>query len=549
MRVRLAARKIFSLVLITLSLCAALAPTSALCTPRTLTLVSINDIHSHLADDAAGGGIARIASVVREYKEQDPGNTVIAQIGDINEGALYHLYGGFVEMRMLDAAGFDLGTLGNHEFDKGAAPMLTTVSYARMPLVVSNLYALEGGSPVPGVPLYVKTLKNGLKVGFFGLVTPQLAAVAGGGSQYRVADPVGEAQKRVHELRALGCDVVVALSHCGLDEDIRIAKHVRGIHYIAGGHSHTAMKEAQLVAMPSGWGTWTTMIGQAGCYGRYVSRAQIALDGFRLDTARSAYALVPMSAGTPEDPDVKKTLFPYRWIMDEKLGVAVATLASDLDGRRQAVRTGESAIGNFVADALLWKAGNAAQIAMVSSGGIRGDRVFAAGAFTLGDLYTIFPYGDHLCYVTLTGAEIRQTLEISASALSAPGETRDESTRPSDGGFLQLAGLRVALDLSQPPALVDNQGALRQKGSRVTDVAVKKQDGTFEPLEEGRTYTVVALDWLAKGGDKHVVFAQKWGQSGGAAPLNGGDVDALGAYARHLGQIAPQIEDRIEIKP
>jgi 5'-nucleotidase len=240
----------------------------------------------------------------------------------------------------------------------------------------------------------------------------------------------------------------------------------------------------------------------------------------------------------PADPAVDALLAPYLPEHRAAVNGTVGVLAAPLDLRRSAVRGGEAAAGNLVADA--WRAAlPGADIALVNGGGIRGDTVIPAGLFSREDLETILPFQNRLVAVNLTGGQIRQALEISAAALS------EETSGIASGGFLQVSGLAFTIDAGATPYTAtyhpDGTPHVLYPGSRVRDVSVTL-NGTTASLQDGRTYRVVTSEFVAGGGDGYALF-----EGADVAALGVCDIDPVLEYLRVNVPAAPAVEGRITV--
>jgi len=524
----------------------------ALAGEKHITFVSINDMHGHIfpytvsvtvdgeKQKAEVGGLGRFATVVNEEELANPGNLFVTNAGDINEGPLFYFFHGGAETTGLNQAGVEIATLGNHEFDLGEAILLEAMSKADYPFVVSNLVPREGELPESMLATHTMTAENGTKVGFFGLLPGELHAVTGGAKRFNVRQDFPEvAREMVKALRDQGCHVVVALSHIGYGEDLRLAENVGGIDLILGGHSHTAVQDKVLVEGPQGW---KTLVTQAGSMGRYAGVVRLVLEKDAVNPEKSTWELRELVASIPQDPRVVQALLPFQEKIEEELGKPFSTLAVDADARKAVVRAQESGLGNVLADALRWKAKS--RIAVLNGGGIRGDKVYPAGDLSYRTLYEIFPYGNTMSMVDLKGSDVREILEISASALVGPEDDYDSALRTPTGGFLQLSGLKVVYDLTAEPALIDNDNVLQREGKRLVSVEVLQEDGTWLPLRDDEVYSVATMNWTSGGGDKFYVFGERK-KEGAEYDSRVMDVEVIAEYVREQGGLTPYLDNRI----
>lgn len=272
-----------------------------------ITILHTNDLHSRIDPLPAGdpyadkGGFARLATLVKRMRAQNP-NTLVVDAGDVFQGTPYfNLFKGEAEYKGMSAIGYDVGTLGNHEFDNGVDALASAMRFATFDFVSAN-YEVTGTSIEPRVrPFIIRTLDQirlgifGLGINLAGLNTPNTTRGV------RFLDPIETAQKMVRVLRTEEhCDLVICLSHLGYYPhprhgeigDTQVAALVDGIDFIASGHTHTFMSEPIRVHSPSGHETVIFQVGMSGAYlGRIdftVKKGQrAAITGRALDTAVS----------------------------------------------------------------------------------------------------------------------------------------------------------------------------------------------------------------------------------------------------------------------
>lgn len=246
-----------------------------------ITILNTNDLHSQIdplpANDrnAGRGGVARMATLVKRIRKDNP-NTLLVFAGDAFQGTPYfNLYGGEVEFKAMSAIGYDVVTLGNHDFDNGIDGLAKVMPYAKFDIVSTN-YDLRGTAIEKNVKPYVVRDMGGVRVGVFGLgiklegLNPPESFA---GMKY--LDPVGTARGAVELLRGREkCAMVVCLSHLGYYPnpkanelgDTQVVAQVDGIDFIASGHTHTFMEKPVLARQPSGRDTVIFQVGKSGIY-------------------------------------------------------------------------------------------------------------------------------------------------------------------------------------------------------------------------------------------------------------------------------------------
>ena len=243
-----------------------------------ITILHTNDTHSQIdplpANDAnAGkGGVARRATVVKRVRKENP-NTLLVDAGDVLQGTPYfNFYKGEVEYKAMSAIGYDVGTLGNHEFDNGVEALAAALKFANFDIVSAN-YDVKGTVLEQRVKRYVVKTLAGIRVGLFGLgVSPTALITPDNFKGVTYIDPVVAARDVVKKLREEErCALVVCMSHLGYNADAKsgdsfVASQVDGIDFIASGHTHTFMKEPVTQTQPCGAKTTIFQVGKSGIY-------------------------------------------------------------------------------------------------------------------------------------------------------------------------------------------------------------------------------------------------------------------------------------------
>ena len=243
-----------------------------------ITILHTNDTHSQIdplpANDAnAGkGGVARRATLVKRVRKENP-NTLLVDAGDVLQGTPYfNFYRGEVEYKAMSAIGYDVGTLGNHEFDNGVEALAAALKFANFDIVSAN-YDVKGTVLEQRVKRYVVKTLAGIRVGLFGLgVSPVALITPDNFKGVTYIDPVVAARDVVKKLREEErCALVVCMSHLGYYADGKsgdsfVASQIDGIDFIASGHTHTFMKEPVTQTQPCGAKTTIFQVGKSGIY-------------------------------------------------------------------------------------------------------------------------------------------------------------------------------------------------------------------------------------------------------------------------------------------
>lgn len=462
-------------------------------------ILMVNDPHSYIlpyTEAAPDGGVVKTGGLDRALwlverereavKAESAAPVFFVEGGDIMLGIKGSALAGGPEYTALALKGCDIGVLGNHEFDGGAKTLAKLGAALKFPVLASNV-TFDDKKLDALFPKTVILERGGVKIGFFGLVTPEILSIVRGAEGFRVDENLAEhARRRIAELTARGARIIAAVNHIGLDADKKLASETAGIDIIVGGHSHSVVRDKLVVAGPDGS---QTIIGQAGLDGRYAGCFDITVtDDGRLLPAKSSWKLMPVEDGTPEDKVIHGIGLKAREELANVLSIEspAAVFTGPADGRSGAVRTSENALGSMTAEAMRYAV--LSRIGVYNGGGVRIGRVVPKGPFSACDMLDLLPYGNRIVRALVTGEELRRQLEISASSLVGPNDRYDAATRCHNGEFLHVAGLRVVIDVSRTPALVSKRKMTRA-GERVVEVLVDGPNG-WEPLDDGKIYSV-----------------------------------------------------------
>ena len=289
----------------------------------------------------------------------------------------------------LNAAGLDLATLGNHEFDFGPAVLIQRMREAKWQWVVSNVVDANTGNPVGGAaPFVVKTV-GPLKIGFIGLclVTSEISPDRLTG--LRLVDPLQAAAQYVPELKRQNADLIVAITHLAFEDDRALVERFPDIDLVIGGHEHYPITATEN----------RTLVSKAGSDAKFVARIDVNRRADR--TVERFYELVPITNSLPEEPRTAEVIAAFESRLGVELDQVVGTTRVPLDAESIRLRASETNIGDLVADAL--RAEAAADVSLVNSGGIRGDRIYPAGPLTRRTIIAIHPFGNVVYKVAITG--------------------------------------------------------------------------------------------------------------------------------------------------
>ena len=402
-------------------------PTTA--EPLSLTLVHVNDWDRMEGIDGRGGA-AKIAAVVSEERaraEKAGGVAIVTFGGDmISPSLLSGLDRGEHMIELANAIGFDLAVLGNHEFDFGPEILEQRLEQSETVWLAGNV-RYRGEPGFPGARTTKTVEHRGYRIGFLGLVTPETGKISSPGPDVAFAPFVETGAALAAELREGGADLVIALTHNDLAQDLALLRASGGIDAVLGGHDHLAIA----------WYDGRQTVLKAGSQGAHVGVLRLTLN--RIEDRKGSIRPVwtpdyelRSTEGVKDLPALAEAVEKRRKQLGS-LDIVVGRTMTELDTRRVSVRSGENAFGNLVADAM--RAAVGADIALTNGGGIRGDTVHPAGSEITGTLVlTELPFGDRTVKLALSGAAVREALEHGVSGVE--GES---------GAFPHVSGPRLLL--------------------------------------------------------------------------------------------------------
>ncbi len=450
-----------------------------------------NDVHGQV------DLYAKVAALKKDY-EAKGADVILVDAGDYAQGTPYVSDSqGKTAIELMNAAGYDVVTLGNHEFDYGYANLQTIMKDAKFKVVCNIKY----NGKLAFDASYVVETKGGLKVGFLGLTTPETSTKA---HPAKIKGVTFMAQNALYsfatqeaaDLKAGGSDVVIALTHLGVDPESKpnrstdLYANAKGIDFIIDGHSHTKMTEGENGEPIQSTETKLKYVGVVvidNATKKIESNELIQLDGY-----------------ANEDADTKAAADAIITDVDARLGAVFAKSEVELNGKRDpGVRTQETNLGDLITDALLWYATKDGKldvpadhiVAVTNGGGIRAS--IKAGDITMKDINTVLPFGNTVAVVYISGEKLLESLE--AATQSAPTAL---------GGFPQIAGINLSLCTG---AAYDKQDETYPGGSTyygpksINRVTINSING--KPFRAKDTYAVVTNDFMAAGGDVYYAFA------------------------------------------
>ena len=482
-----------------------------------VTILYTNDVHTYIDNKSPKPTYAAIAALKKSI--EDTGRDVLlVDAGDHIQGTAYgSMDDGATIIELMNEAGYDLATPGNHEFDYGMARAKAVIQEADFPYVSCNWVDLRTGFNVlPSVKFF---FVGGRKIAFVGVTTPEtftkstpayfmndaqtkyIYDILGGEDGQKLYDAV---QKAIDKAEFWGADTIIGLGHLGVDPSSspwtseEVIAHTHGFTAFIDGHSHTVMANKQ-VTDASGKAVTLT---QTGSYFKNIGKMTVGADG----------TITTELINTYEGLDAAVAATASNWIsaVDDMLGEEIAVgdqkfyINDPATGKRR-IRSGETNLGDFVADGIYTYFNEIEElhcdIAIMNGGGIRTD--VEAGPWSFKTCKTVSPFGNVACLMSVTGQQIQDALEFGARFAGAEGK--------ENGGFLQVAGARYTIHPMIPNTVQTNDKNVWTGSAatpRVSNVEIyDKTTGTYQPLDPNATYALAGMNYTLRNlGDGFAMF-------------------------------------------
>ena len=482
-----------------------------------VTILYTNDVHTYIDNKSPKPTYAAIAALKKSI--EDAGRDVLlVDAGDHIQGTAYgSMDDGATIIELMNEAGYDLATPGNHEFDYGMARAKAVLREADFPYVSCNWVDLRTGLNVlPSVKFF---FVGGRKIAFVGVTTPEtftkstpayfmndaqtkyIYDILGGEDGQKLYDAV---QKAIDKAEFWGADTIIGLGHLGVDlssspwTSEEVIAHTHGFTAFIDGHSHTVMANKQ-VTDASGKAVTLT---QTGSYFKNIGKMTVGADG----------TITTELIDTYEGLDATVAATASNWIsaVDDMLGEEIAVgdtkfyINDPATGKRR-IRSGETNLGDFVADGIYTYFNEIEElhcdVAIMNGGGIRTD--VEAGPWSFKTCKTVSPFGNVACLMSVTGQQIQDALEFGARFAGAEGK--------ENGGFLQVAGARYTIHPMIPNTVQTNDKNVWTGSAatpRVSNVEIyDKTTGTYKPLDPNATYALAGMNYTLRNlGDGFAMF-------------------------------------------
>lgn len=466
-------------------------------------ILHTNDVHGAIA------GYAYITALKADY-EAKGAEVILVDAGDYSQGTSYvSVTKGLDAIEMMNAAGYDVVTLGNHEFDYGYTQLKDNMTKAKFKVLCADVFNADGTTIFDAN--YTYTTKTGVKVGFFGMETPETQTKANPALIKGLTFATGDAftKAAADQVAALkDADVVICLAHLGIDAESApyrstdLYAAVKGIDFIVDGHSHTVMTKGEKGEPIQSTGTAFANIGVIVIDNATKKIESNSLFEIKEDTAKDA--TVAAAAQTIVDR------------VDKEYGVVFAKSEVTLNGAKapNGNRDSETNNGDLITDAMIWKVMQNKEgltvdadhvVAITNGGGIRA--AIKPGDVTKKDINTVLPFGNTVAVIYVTGAELLEALEASTYSLPV-------------GGFPQVAGINFTLSTAVAyDANAETYPASTYYGPKsINRVVINSING--KEFKADDTYAVVTNNFVAGGGDTYYAFAAASAQFDTGIPLD-----------------------------
>ncbi|KAI9144207.1 Metallo-dependent phosphatase-like protein [Paraphysoderma sedebokerense] len=504
-----------------------------------MTIIHTNDIHAHQSEFNNGGtdcnakdiekgtcygGIARIKTMLDKLRAERK-NTYLFDAGDQFQGTLfYNYYKGNVSAEYMNDFGYDVMTLGNHEFDDGPALLAKFIRMLKFPVVSANMDTSRNPDLHPLVVPYTVLTKYNTRIGVIGYITNTTGFISNAGSTITFFNAVEKVQAAVDHLKKQGIEKIVCVSHNGYFDDIWLAERTKGISAIVGGHSHSLLlKNASVKGVV---GTYPTAVKNLDGKNTYVVQAKswgMYLGVFELewndqgDLTKVDGDPILLDQSIKQDPivlaKVGKWREPFQKLAAEVLGTSNVALEI---GTCNNFKTACYA-GLLINQAMLKTyRGNYSVIALMNGGGIRAG--IGIGEITWGQVQSMLPFGNALVMSTVNGTFIKQALENLAAKKNFAQSNRRVTS------FAQFGNLNFTITYTAP------------ENARVTDIMIKSSTGEYRPINMNENYDLVTNDFVASGGDGILPSEVK-------GPAGDNIADVVISYVRSVKKVEYKTED------
>ncbi len=428
-----------------------------------LIVLHTNDIHGMVFpvfDKKFGpkgeklGGLANIATKITQIRSEYPNKTMLLDAGDISQGTpVSNLFFGSPVTDYMNYIRYDASTFGNHEFDWAIDKMKAQVARRHFPMVCANILDKATGKIPSFMIPYTVLKRNGMNIGIIGVATPDTPYMCfpKNVEEFRFTDPSAAINKYRAELEKKGINIIGVISHNGYEEDQALSKKIKGIDFIIGGHSHTAVAQP---LMHNG-----AIIAQAGSWAKNLGFLKLFIDTKTGKVLAFKGELIPIvSKDIPEDKIILKKLQAYQDKVQGIMSEVIGTLSADADNKI-VKGTGSTPVGDLITDIMRHQA--EADVVFYNTHGLRAS--MTKGNITKESVFMVLPFDNNIVTYTLSGADLLKAIEYYTD-------------RPD---YSQMSGVTLDYDNTKPA------------GHRTGNVLVNGKE-----VDLNKKYRIASIDFL-----------------------------------------------------
>ncbi|MDR1277449.1 MAG: 5'-nucleotidase C-terminal domain-containing protein [Treponema sp.] len=481
-----------------------------------LILLHTNDHHGAILPNNGQGGLAEVASFVKQVRSENP-HVLLVDAGDINTGpALSNMFAAEPDFLAYNMMGYDIATMGNHEFDKNQDQLLKQIDLVNFPFFSSNIKTSDG--KFLGGRQYLIKDYGGLRVGLFGVTTLRTMSIASPDKSLVWINEIDAARAAVDALRQEGVDIIIGLTHMGDKKEspehitsLELAAAVSGIDIIVDGHSHSFFAAPQKVG--------DTYVVTANEWGKYVGYGKITVQ----DGTLTGFDWKPEQINTAENQTYKPNaavtalLAPYIEKAEASLKEVVGTATAEFVFGNRLTRYQETALGNMITDSNVWyfknELGQDIDFAFHNGGNIRA--ALPQGPITREQILTVLPFENYLYIVSLKGSDLIELFNFIATI------------QQGAGGFPQFSKeVRYTIDKTV------GQGVVR-------DLSIGGR-----PVDPNKLYRFCTNDYLLGGGDGYEILTKSENPFNTSLLLSYVVIEYINAQG---GSISPALDGRLTV--
>ncbi len=470
-----------------------------------ITFLQLNDVYqTSPVDRGAYGGLPRVSTLKKRIMADNPDAMFVLAGDTLSPSVASQLFKGQQMIAAWNALKLDYATFGNHEFDFGPFEFMKRIADSKFGWICANVIDKNTGGTFGGVKPYVIRDIDGVKVGIFGLLTPDTLKASRPGPRVDIEDPVKCALKIIPQMKAEGAQIIVGLTHMTMEQDLNLAGSTP-VDLILGGHEHV------LLSGFAGHAPVFKMTSDA----RFLGKIEI-----HYNTSTKAIENIlcePMVVGheLKDDLQIVDAIKKYDDQLLKELDQPVGETKVELNAIQSDNETRETNLADFIADAFRGSTG--ADVVIINGGCVRSNQMYPPGPLKKREVLGILPFENPIVKIEVTGATIKEALEHGVSKTNEP---------TGDGRFPQVSGLTYKYDSTKPV------------GSRIVECLV-----AGKPLDHSKHYTLATNDYVSHGGDGYTMFK---GRKYLIKPEEGHAESVILMEALAKGGAAPKVDGRIQ---